>query len=69
MYTSKTITNQRFTVRLCTLAEGLGFKKVGPFEKLLKGMQPHTVLGINHANSRVARLLNEIEVWKQNGAE
>lgn len=69
MYTNKNITSQRFTVRLRHLAEGLGFKKIGPFEKLLKGMKPHTVLGVNHANTRVAKLLNEIEVWKQNGAE
>jgi hypothetical protein len=30
MYTQKNITNSRFTVRFCTVARYLGFKKVGP---------------------------------------
>lgn len=69
MYTNKTIASHRFTVRLRHVAEGLGFKKVGPFEKFLKRMPPHTVIGVNHANVRVAKLLNEIEAWKNKGAE
>ena len=69
MHTRKIITNERFTVRLCHIAEGLGFKRVGPFERLLKGMNPNTLIGIGYARVRVYRLLREIETWKETGAD
>ena len=69
MYTSKIINNERFTVRLCRIAEGLGFKRVGSFERLLKGMNPNTLIGIGYTRIRACKLLREIETWKETGAD
>jgi hypothetical protein len=63
MYTQKNITNSRFTVRFCTVAKYLGFKKVGPFEKLLRQMQPEATIA---PYARVSRLLKEIDDFKVN---
>lgn len=60
MYTHKNITNSRFTIRFCTVAKYVGFKKVGPFEKLLRQMQPDSLI----CHVRVSRLLKEIDDFK-----
>lgn len=66
MYTQKSITNSRFTVRFCTVAKYLGFKKVGPFEKLLKQMQPNNKITFGPSHVRVSRLLREINEFRDN---
>jgi hypothetical protein len=66
MYTQKNITNSRFTVRFCTVAKYLGFKKVGPFEKLLRQMQPNNKITFGPSHARVSRLLKEIDDFKVN---
>ena len=65
MYTHKKITNERFSIRFCTIAEYMGFKRVGPFEKLLKQMHPHSKLAFSMGHARVARLLVEITYFKR----
>ena len=65
MYTNKKITNERFSIRFCTVANYLGFTRVGPFEKLLKQMTPHSKLAFDLGHVRVARLLVEITHFKR----
>lgn len=64
MYTQKNITNSRFTVRFCTVAKYLGFKKVGPFEKLLRQMHPQNKITFGPSHVRVCRLLKEINEFR-----
>ena len=64
MYTQKNITSSRFTIRFRTVAEYLGFKKVGPFEKLLRQMQPNNKITFGPSHVRVSRLLREIDEFK-----
>jgi hypothetical protein len=65
MYSQKNINNQRFTVRFCTVASYLGFKKVGPFEKLLRQMHPNNKITFGPGHVRVYRLLKEIDEFKE----
>lgn len=66
MYTSDRINNQRFTVRLCGVAEYFKFKRVGPFEKFLKKMESEVrlVWGFGRTAS-IKQLLQEIEEYKE----
>jgi len=65
MYTQKKINNQRFTVRFCTAANYLGYKRVGSFEKLLRQMHPTNKIYFLMGSVRVGRLLNEIDSFKE----
>jgi hypothetical protein len=60
MYTQQNINNQRFSIRFCNVAKYLGFKKVGPFEKLLRQMHPNNKISFGPSHMRVGRLLKEI---------
>jgi hypothetical protein len=64
MYSKRNINSERFTVRFCTVAKYLGFKKVGPFEKLLRQMQPNNKITFGPSHVRVSRLLREIDEFK-----
>jgi hypothetical protein len=66
MYTSDKINNQRFTIRLCRVAEYFKFKRIGPFEKFLKKKesQVRLVWGFTRTVS-IAKLLEEIEEYKE----
>lgn len=65
MYSKKNINNQRFTVRFCNVANYLGFKKVGSFEKLLKQMHSNNKITFGPNHVRVYRLLREIDQFKR----
>jgi len=65
MYTQHTINNQRFTIRFCNVAKYLGFKKVGPFEKLLRQMEPNNKISFGPSHIRVYRLLKEITDYRK----
>lgn len=65
MYTHKKITNERFSIRFCTIANYLGFTRVGPFEKLLLQMRPHAKLAFGMGHERVALLLREVNQFKR----
>jgi hypothetical protein len=69
MYSQKNITNKRFTVRFCAVANYLGFKKIGSFEKLLNKMQPNNKITFGPSHVRVCRLLAEINDFKKYEAE
>ena len=66
MYTSDVINNQRFTVRLCRVAQYFKFKRVGPFEKFLKKKESEVrlVCGFGRTQS-IKKLLEEIEEYKE----
>jgi hypothetical protein len=66
MYTQKNINSSRFTVRFCTVARYLGFKKVGSFEKLLRQMEPQNKITFGPSHARVSKLLKEIDDFKDN---
>lgn len=66
MYTKHNINNSRFSVRFCTIAKYLNFKKIGGFEKLLKQMPADNKLAIPGSAVRVSNLLREIEEYKRN---
>ena len=66
MYGQHKINNQRFTIRLCRIAEYFRFKTVGPFEKFLKKREGEVriVWGFGRTAS-IKKLLEEIEEYKQ----
>jgi hypothetical protein len=63
MYKHHTINSSRFTVRFCTVANYLNFKKVGSFEKLLRQMNPEHRLKIHMGSESVARLIKELDEY------
>jgi hypothetical protein len=69
MYTQKKINTQRFTVRFNTVANYLGFTRVGQFEKLLKQMHPSNKIHFTMGYARVSALLNELEAFKKGEEE
>ena len=63
MYKHKNINNQRFTIRLCTVARIYGIKKVGRLESFLNQFGKTSIpLYYNGVSTR--KILEEIEQFK-----
>lgn len=63
------ITNERFTIRFCTIADNYGFKTVGKFEQFLRNLKsPSMKLWVGGDNTwyRATYLIKEIETFKTN---
>ncbi len=60
------ITNEKFSVRVCTVANSYGFKTIGSLYKFLKQCNPSAKLGLGTGHIRVFTLLKEIESELQN---
>ena len=60
------ITNEKFSVRVCTIANSYGFKTIGSLHKFLKQCTPTAKLGLGTGHIRVAMLLKEVESELQN---
>lgn len=59
------INNERFSIQLCSIAKTYGFKTVGKFEDFLNNLSsPSTKLYFRAIYVRAARLLNELETFK-----
>lgn len=63
MYTHQKITPERFSERFCSVAKYLNFQRIGPFEKFLNNLQPHTKLSYGLKHVRVATLKNELKTY------
>lgn len=63
MKTRHKITNERFSVRLCSVAKTYGFKTVGTMLKALQAAQPNAkwTAGMSYTRSRL--LINELESY------
>ena len=57
------INNERFSVRLCAVADAYGFKTIGSMYKALKQAKPSTKWSFNTSHMRSAMLLREIEEY------
>ena len=60
------ITNERFTIRFCKVADNYGFKTVGKFEQFLRNLKSPSMkvwVGDN-TWTRATYLLKEIETFK-----
>lgn len=55
------INNERFSIRLCLVANAYGFKTIGSMYKALKQANPSTKWYFNTSYVRGAMLLREIE--------
>lgn len=66
MYTHHTINNQRFTVRLCGVAQYFNFKKVGSLEKFLRKHEADIRITWGFGRTvNVLQLLKEIEQYSE----
>jgi hypothetical protein len=57
------INNERFSIRLCSVASTYGFKTVGSMYKALKQAKPDARWSFNTSHMRGATLLREIEEY------
>jgi hypothetical protein len=57
------INNERFSIRLCSVAKAYGFKTIGSMYKALKQAQPSTKWYSDTSYIRGAMLLREIEEY------
>jgi hypothetical protein len=57
------INNERFSIRLCSVASTYGFKTVGSMYKALKQAKPTAKWSFNTSYMRGAILLREIEEY------
>ena len=55
------ITNDKFSIRICIIANNYGFKTIGSFHKFLKQCVPSAKLGLGIGHVRVASVLKEVE--------
>ena len=63
MYKHKNINNQRFTIRLCTVARIYGIKKVGRLESFLNQFGRESI-PIHGAGVSTRKIMEEIEQFK-----
>lgn len=63
MYKHKNINNQRFTVRLCTVARIYNIKKVGRLESFLNQFD-RTSIPLYYNGVSTRKILEEIEQFK-----
>lgn len=57
------INNERFSIRLCLVADVYGFKTVGKMYNALKQAKPHAKWSFNDTYVRNASLIREIEEY------
>jgi len=57
------ITSDKFSVRICQLANSYGFKTIGSFHKFLKQSKPTAKLGLGVGHVRVAMVLKEVQSY------
>ena len=57
------INNERFSVRLCSVADAYGFKTIGSMYKAIKQAKPSTRWSFNNSSMGSAMLLREIEEY------
>jgi hypothetical protein len=55
------ITNDKFSVRICQIANNYGFITIGKFHKFLLQCKPTAKLGLGNGHIRAAILLKEVE--------
>jgi hypothetical protein len=55
------ITNDKFSVSICHVAQLYGFKTIGSLVKFLKQCQPYAKLSLGVGHVRVAMLLRQID--------
>lgn len=55
------ITNDKFSVSICHIAQIYGFKTIGSLVKFLQQCQPNAKLSLGIGHVRVAMLLRQIE--------
>lgn len=60
------INNERFTVRLCTIARNYGFKTVGKFYDFLQQVKPSQRIYQGTTHSRVSKIKRELESYLNN---
>ena len=63
MYKHKNINNQRFTIRLCTVARIYGIKRVGRLESFLNQFGRESI-PIHAAGVSTRKIMEEIEQFK-----
>lgn len=61
MKTRHRITNERFSIRLCIVAETYGFKTVGSMLKALQIASPNAKWGVGTGHVRGTHLINELK--------
>lgn len=66
MKTRHHITNERFSARVCSVAETYGFKTVGTMLKALQAAKPHAKWGVGTGYTRSRLLINELESYIDN---
>ncbi len=55
------ITNDKFSMRVCQIANSYGFITIGKFHKFLLQCKPTAKLGLGTGHIRVGMLLQEVE--------
>ena len=60
------INNERFTVRLCTIARVKGFKTVGKFYDFLQQVKPTERIYQGTTHNRVSKIKRELENYLNN---
>ena len=60
MTTRTKITNDKFSVRICSIASTYGFITIGSLLKFLHQCKPDAKLGVGIGTVRVASILNEV---------
>ena len=55
------ITNDKFSVRVCHIANSYGFKTIGLFYKFVKQCQPSTKLHLGLGHCRAAEVVKELQ--------
>lgn len=61
MKTRHKITNERFSVRVCSVAKTYGFKTVGSMLKALQTAQPNAKWGVGISHTRSNFLIKELK--------
>lgn len=60
------INNQRFSIRLCSVAEVYGFKTVGQMIKTLEKANPNAKWSYYCTHTRTTKLINELKYYVEN---
>ena len=55
------ITNDKFSVRVCYIANSYGFKTIGSFYKFVMQCQPTTKLHLGLGHCRAAQIVKELQ--------
>lgn len=55
------ITNDKFSTRVCHIANSYGFKTIGSFYKFVKQCQPSTKLYLGLGHCRASQIVKELQ--------